>query len=74
MKCFLAFALIAALGAFTIGCGDSMSIAAEKETKKVPKPLSFTMKSLSGKDVDLSKYQGKVVMIVNVASKCGLLS
>ena len=35
-------------------------------------PLHFTMKSLSGSDVDLSKYQGKVVMIVNVASKCGL--
>ncbi|MBV9864173.1 MAG: glutathione peroxidase [Abitibacteriaceae bacterium] len=29
------------------------------------------MKSLTGHDVDLSKYQGKVVMIVNVASKCG---
>jgi glutathione peroxidase len=49
-----------------------MSIAADKETTKVPKRLSFTMKSLSGKDVDLSKYQGKVVMIVNVANKCGL--
>jgi glutathione peroxidase len=36
------------------------------------KPLSFTMKSLDGKDVDLGKYQGKVVLIVNVASKCGL--
>ena len=36
------------------------------------KPLSFTMKSLDGKDVDLSKYQGKVVVFVNVASKCGL--
>ena len=30
------------------------------------------MKSLDGKDVDLGEYQGKVVMIVNVASKCGL--
>ena len=36
------------------------------------KPLSFTMKSLRGEDVDLSTYQGKVVLIVNVASKCGL--
>jgi len=30
------------------------------------------MRSLSGKDVDLGKYRGKVVMIVNVAGKCGL--
>jgi glutathione peroxidase len=30
------------------------------------------MKSLDGKDVSLSKYKGKVVLMVNVASKCGL--
>ncbi|MFL5340909.1 MAG: glutathione peroxidase [Gemmataceae bacterium] len=38
---------------------------------KVP-PLSFTMKGLDGKDVDLSQYKGKVVLFVNVASQCGL--
>ena len=48
------------------------SKAAEQESTKVSKPLSFTVKSLDGKDVDLSKYLGKVVFIVNVASKCGL--
>ena len=36
------------------------------------KPLSFTMKALDGQELDLSDYQGKVVLIVNVASKCGL--
>jgi glutathione peroxidase len=39
--------------------------------KKVSPALNFKMKGLDGKDVDLSKYQGKVVLIVNVASKCG---
>ncbi len=29
------------------------------------------MKDIDGKDVDLSKYKGQVVLIVNVASKCG---
>ena len=43
----------------------------KKADKKVPAVLNFTMKSLDGKDVELSKYQGKVVLIVNVASKCG---
>ncbi|MGD0897266.1 MAG: glutathione peroxidase [Thermoguttaceae bacterium] len=37
-----------------------------------PAALNFKMKSLDGKEVDLAKYQGKVVMVVNVASKCGL--
>jgi glutathione peroxidase len=38
----------------------------------VPAVLNFKMKTLAGKDADLSKYQGKVILIVNVASKCGL--
>jgi glutathione peroxidase len=43
----------------------------DKGDKKVAPALNFKMKSLDGKDVDLSQYQGKVVLIVNVASKCG---
>jgi glutathione peroxidase len=34
-------------------------------------PLSGTVKDIDGKDVNLSDYKGKVVLIVNVASKCG---
>lgn len=33
--------------------------------------LSGTMKSLIGKEVDLADYRGKVVVVVNTASKCG---
>ena len=33
--------------------------------------LNFTMNSLDGKPVNLAKYQGNVVLIVNVASQCG---
>lgn len=35
-------------------------------------PLEFKVKNIDGADVDLAKYKGKVIMIVNVASKCGL--
>ncbi len=45
--------------------------AAEKTEKKVPPVLDHTMKSLTGKKVDLEKYDGKVLLIVNVASRCG---
>jgi glutathione peroxidase len=52
--------------------GCASSDATEQEATKMAKPLDFTMKSLGDEDVDLSKYEGKVVLIVNVASKCGL--
>jgi peroxiredoxin len=32
----------------------------------------FTMKDIDGKPVSLKQYEGKVVLIVNVASECGL--
>ncbi|MBN1950305.1 MAG: glutathione peroxidase [Bacteroidales bacterium] len=31
----------------------------------------FEAKSLQGKNVDMKAYQGKVVLVVNTASKCG---
>ncbi|XVF37029.1 hypothetical protein REPUB_Repub19eG0110400 [Reevesia pubescens] len=33
----------------------------------------FTVKDARGNDVDLSIYKGKVLLIVNVASQCGLI-
>jgi glutathione peroxidase len=45
---------------------------ARAKEKKEGGVLDFTMKGIDGKDVDLSKYRGKVVLIVNVASQCGL--
>ncbi|MBL8764001.1 MAG: glutathione peroxidase [Phycisphaerae bacterium] len=34
--------------------------------------LGFKVKSIDGQEIDLAQYTGKVVLIVNVASKCGL--
>jgi glutathione peroxidase len=33
--------------------------------------LTTTMKSIDGKDVDLSQHRGTVLLVVNVASECG---
>ena len=40
-------------------------------TTKPASPLGFSVKDIDGKDYDLSQLKGKVVMIINVASKCG---
>ena len=40
--------------------------------QKAPAALDFDMKANDGKEVSLSKYSGKAVLFVNVASKCGM--
>lgn len=60
-------ALGASLVTLATGCGQSVQGVSQDKTA-----LRFTMPSLDGQEVDLSKYQGQVVLIVNVASKCGL--
>jgi glutathione peroxidase len=45
--------------------------AKPQENAKVADVLNFTMNSLDGKPVNLAKYQGNVVLMVNVASECG---
>jgi glutathione peroxidase len=43
----------------------------DKVSAKIPAVLKFKVKNIEGKDVDLAKYAGKIVLIVNVASECG---
>ena len=33
--------------------------------------FDFIVNGINGKEIDLSKYKGKIILIVNVASKCG---
>ena len=40
-------------------------------TSPVPAALNFTVKNIDDKDVALKTYQGKVLLVVNVASRCG---
>ena len=64
MKGFLLAAATAVFAASTCS-------AAPIKESKMPSPLDFKMTGIDGKEVDLSKYKGKVVLFVNVASQCG---
>lgn len=47
--------------------------AANTAGEDLPEALNFDMKTLDGEPVNLAeKYKGKVVLLVNVASQCGL--
>jgi glutathione peroxidase len=57
----VAVAVLALVGCAGVGTGE----------EKKMEPLSFTLKDIDGKDYDLAKLKGKVVLFVNVASECG---
>jgi glutathione peroxidase len=60
-------ALGASLMVVVTGLGAPVRGASQEKSA-----LQYTMKTLDGKEINLADYQGKVVLIVNVASKCGL--
>jgi glutathione peroxidase len=61
-------ALVGLAAVLTFACPTP---ADDQGAKNVPPVLNFDMKNLAGKDVKLSQYQGKVILMVNVASQCG---
>jgi glutathione peroxidase len=50
---------------------DSRTASVVYVQKERSAVLQFTMKSLTGEDIDLTHYQRHVLLIVNVASACG---
>lgn len=52
---------------------NNMNTASAANAVNGKNMYDFTMKDIDGKDVPLSNYKGKIVVIVNTASQCGLV-
>lgn len=70
--------VLAASAALLLGLAPGDGPASAPGTKQSPAAaaasayvLGHTLKDIDGKEQDLSQYKGKVVLMVNVASKCG---
>lgn len=57
-----------AIGAVAAGIGLGAGARGEEPVKSI---YDFTMKDIDGKELSLSAFRGKVLLVVNVASKCG---
>ena len=56
----------------SIGVAVFLIAAVFLQASEIPaNPLSGTARSIDGKKVKLDTYEGKVIMVVNVASHCG---
>ncbi|XP_031501897.1 probable phospholipid hydroperoxide glutathione peroxidase [Nymphaea colorata] len=53
-------------------CSRSVSGMASQSSAPKQNLHDFTVKDVRGNDVELSKYKGKTLLLVNVASQCGL--
>ena len=65
---FIAIVVLSLLGIFFLKASGSETISEEQPTTTV---YDFTVIDNQGKEVFLSQYKGKVLLIVNTATRCG---
>lgn len=63
----------AIVAAIAVGAGSAFLFGSDDKGGTQAKSIyEFKVKDIDGKEVDLATYKGQVLLIVNVASKCGL--
>jgi glutathione peroxidase len=58
--------------AFTMLLFKKQAAPVPQQIQEIPNWYAFKMPDIDGKVQPMSEYKGKVVLVVNVASKCGL--
>src|SRR6476661_6412818 len=77
MKKTPALVMLVAAAAVAVACSQSTAnnpTMTETDTTATAAPATvydFTVQTIDGKDVKLSQYKGKKLLIVNTASECG---
>ena len=71
------FVLAVAALMMATGCNNqnnktAQAVEPEPVVEQTSGIYDITVKDMDGSDVSLANYKGKVLLIVNVASKCGL--
>ncbi len=67
-------AMLATLFFITISCTAKSANYAADGNFSSASIYDFKMNDIDGKSISLSQYKGKIVVIVNTASKCGLVA
>lgn len=73
-KYFLLVFIVAAFAVIQLGffgAGSNQVIVSEGDDKMNNTIYGFTVKDIDGNKIELSSYKGKVLLVVNVASRCG---
>jgi len=61
----------AAISVAVVAISVTKNVTADSGSAKMTSIYDFTLKDIDHKEVNLGQYRGKVVLLVNVASRCG---
>lgn len=71
MKKYLILSIILLQACGSMSKKNIISNASNDKSNSEKSVYDFTMKNIDGEDVSLSTYKGKVLVVINTASKCG---
>jgi len=71
MKTFFQLVLLVSFGLASLGCGSKPVLPKEPSTPPTKSFFEFSIEGIDGKMLNMKDFEGKYILCVNVASKCG---